>query len=568
MQVLLVAGIGVAAVLFGILVARLHPFLALLLGSLIVLFLTPESSWFRNELNSELVVVQEIADDGTVKLARKIDSGKYLAWKANEAIPRETTLSLNTKKAEDDDTYWATIADSENKVKPNLQVGDRIIAEETFLKTRSQWQRARLGTITKRLSAGLSGTFHKIGLAIAMAAFVGVCLLESGAANSLVQGLSRCFGEKRTAPTLMVSGFVLGVPIFFDTVFYLLLPLAKAFGRQRPEKALLSIMSIIVGATMAHSLVPPTPGPLLVASRLGISIGSMMIGGIVVGGTAAFFGFLYSLWCNQTMNFRLEAVDNRSSDQMTNEGRESSQNRSMPVWLASLPLAIPILCLGGIEISKVLGWTLTAGDSEDVNASSSAWNGAIDLLSDPGFVLMIAAAISYVLLRRVITAKQTMPLMTTAIADAGTILLLTCAGGAFGAALEQLRIADAVTQMSSNLISPHVLLFAAFFLTGLIRVAQGSATIAMITSVGIVAPFVQGQELPFHPVYVALSIGCGSKLMPWMNDSGFWQVSTMTGLNTTQTLRTFSVALTLMGCVGFTMTLLGSWLLPLKLVLQ
>jgi GntP family gluconate:H+ symporter len=126
-----------------------------------------------------------------------------------------------------------------------------------------------------------------------------------------------------------------------------------------------------------------------------------------------------------------------------------------------------------------------------------------------------------------------------------------------------LQLAEAVTRLSQNFVTSQGLLLAAFLLTGGIRVAQGSATVAMITAVGIVAPFVQSESLPFHPVYVALAIGCGSKLLPWMNDSGFWQVSSMVGLTTTQTLRTFSTALSLMGCVGFAITLLGSWLLPM-----
>jgi GntP family gluconate:H+ symporter len=107
------------------------------------------------------------------------------------------------------------------------------------------------------------------------------------------------------------------------------------------------------------------------------------------------------------------------------------------------------------------------------------------------------------------------------------------------------------------------MLVMAFALTAVIRVAQGSATVAMITSAAIVAPVMQSVALPFHPIYVALAIGCGSKPLPWMNDSGFWQVATMTGMTTGQTLRSFSVALTIMGVVGFAVTLLGAWVLPL-----
>ncbi|GIW99009.1 MAG: hypothetical protein KatS3mg111_2342 [Pirellulaceae bacterium] len=111
--------------------------------------------------------------------------------------------------------------------------------------------------------------------------------------------------------------------------------------------------------------------------------------------------------------------------------------------------------------------------------------------------------------------------------------------------------------------TPWGLLVMAFAVTTLIRAAQGSATVAMMTSVAIISPMLDTVDLPFHRLYVALAIGCGSKPLSWMNDSGFWQVCTMTGMTVPQTLKTFTVALTLMGLIGFGLTLLGAWLLPL-----
>ena len=149
-----------------------------------------------------------------------------------------------------------------------------------------------------RLSDGFARTVRKIGIPVTMAAIVGVCLLESGAAARLVAAIMALFGPRGTAPSLTMSGFVLGVPVFFDNVFYLLLPLAKAVGRTTPAKYLTAVMAIVVGATMAHSLVPPTPGPLFVADQLNVSVGLMMIGGAIVGGIAAVVGFSYGRLCN------------------------------------------------------------------------------------------------------------------------------------------------------------------------------------------------------------------------------------------------------------------------------
>jgi GntP family gluconate:H+ symporter len=570
MSVLMVAGFGVLAVLVGILGLRLHPFLALLLGTWLVLGLTPRACLLRQEWGDAGLLVRQVDERGRLLLSSLPAGGEYRLWRLNAEKSLPGGWLLAVEEPGESQSAWVLAkrlsADGEAE-EPPIRRGDLLVPKDRYDSAEATVRRTAWSGITKRLAAGLAATFQKIGLPIAMAAIIGVCLLESGAAARLVQGLGRCFGSSRTAPALMVSGFVLGVPVYFDTVFYLLLPIAKAYARLRPGVGLLAVMSIIVGATMAHSLVPPTPGPLLVATRLGIPLGTMMLGGLVVGGSAAVVGYWYALWCNRHLGYRLfESSEPTAASEPTATSiaeaplaERAGQPRELPMLLAALPLVIPIGCLGGIEIGRSLCGT--SGNSPF--APTSAWVGILDLWSDPGFVLMVAAVVALLILRLRLSARQTLPLMTKAIADAGTIVLLTCAGGAFGAALEQLQLAEAVTQLSQNFVTSQGLLLAAFLLTGGIRVAQGSATVAMITAVGIVAPFVQSDSLPFHPVYVALAIGCGSKLLPWMNDSGFWQVSSMVGLTTTQTLRTFSTALSLMGCVGFALTLLGSWLLPM-----
>lgn len=145
----------------------------------------------------------------------------------------------------------------------------------------------------------------------------------------------------------------------------------------------------------------------------------------------------------------------------------------------------------------------------------------------------------------------------------GRSVLLTCSGGAFGAALQQLDLATAIAGRFTNLTTPWGLLLTAFVLTAVIRAGAGERHSGHdyvggdYCAIGRIAPISLSSTL------FVLAIGCGSKPLPWMNDSGFWQVATMTGMSTTQTLKTFSVALTLMGLSGFVFTLLGAWLVPL-----
>ncbi len=403
----------------------------------------------------------------------------------------------------------------------------------------------------QRLAEGFGDTCRKIGILIAMASVIGTCLLESGAARRIVDWTRNLVGERRTPLAFAASGFIVGIPVFFDTVFYLLMPLARAMYRKEGKNYLLYVMSIVVGATMAHSLVPPTPGPLLVASEIeGVTVGQMIIGGLIVGTISVASGFAYSLWANQRWTITVDAepiVD------------EPSLPTAAPSIVASLlPILLPVFLLA----------TKTFVDS--MGSAAPAWidplRPLIRFLGDKNIALIIAALFALALLYRYQRSDRPdgwTNSIQSALASGGIIILITSAGGAFGNALRQCGVADALQERFPATENGMMLLVVAFVLTTVVRFAQGSATVAMITSVSIVAPLAATISLGFHPVYLALAIGCGSKPLPWMNDSGFWIVGRMSGMTEVETLRTFSVTLTIMGVVGFLVTLAGAWWLPL-----
>jgi GntP family gluconate:H+ symporter len=148
-----------------------------------------------------------------------------------------------------------------------------------------------------------------------------------------------------------------------------------------------------------------------------------------------------------------------------------------------------------------------------------------------------------------------------ALTDAGMIILVTGAGGIFGGVLQETGVGERIKDLAQ--VYKIGVLPLAFIVTALVRVAQGSATVAMVTSVGIVGGFASAATLGFHPLYLALAIGCGSKPGPWMNDSGFWVVCKTTGMSEVETLRTYSVMFTVMGFAGFGLVMLAAWLFPL-----
>ncbi len=560
MDVLSVAAIGVAIVLVSILVVRLHPLLGLLIGSLFVFAATPKDIQLSNELAGKIVEVSALSPSGlvgvhsasssdTYVLMRELYAGADKGGKKNEIplrLARATPSELSRAAEAGDQLPNGIVWFSTGSDSGPISKGAKLVS----LSDLQDFEKSRWKGLGGQLAEGFAKTFRKLGIPVTMAAIVGVCLLESGAAARLVAAIMHLFGTRGTAPALTVSGFILGVPVFFDNVFYLLLPLAKAVGRKRPEQYLAAVMAIIVGATMAHSLVPPTPGPLLVCSAVGVSVGMMMMAGFIVGSLAAVVGFTYGMLCSRWIPLSADFDDSGPV------ARESE--RAIPLLLAALPIAIPIAILSGSEIVSYLA----------TGRGPLSWmvhlQNLLQIINDPGLIFIATAILSIAILRYYSNGKTVGKAVSRGIADAGTIVLLTCAGGAFGASLQQLDLASAIGSRFAGLTTPWGLLFTAFFVTAIIRVAQGSATVAMITSAAIVAPVMESVELPFHPVYVALAIGCGSKPMPWMNDSGFWQVATMTGLTVSQTLKTFSIALTLMGLTGFGLTLLGAWLIPLR----
>ena len=427
MQILIISAVGIAIVLIAILWLKLHPFFALIMGSMFILLATPNEIFLETELQSKIVKIQAIQhSESTVELDRAVMSGRYRLWIPGSGLAGSDFVELDATSEK------SSRVKIDSPIFETLSVGHRMVSDDAFQAA----QRSRFGSVAQRLSAGLAGTFQKIGLPITMAAIIGTCLLESGSARRLVVSLTQCFGPTRVAPALTLSGFLLGVPVFFDTVFYLLLPLAKAVGKQDTRNYVMAVMAIIVGATMAHSLVPPTPGPLLVAAELGVSIGAMMLGGTIVGGSAAMVGFAYGAWCSRWVQLENPESVSVTSESDSVANNNTDRSNAVPIAIAALPLAVPIACLGGVEI-----WKAATGDKQ-----TGPW---LDLLSDSGFVLFCTAIIAMVILRRVVSGKASVPMITRSVADAGTILMLTCAGGAFGAALKQLQIATAVAEQFS-----------------------------------------------------------------------------------------------------------------------
>lgn len=402
-----------------------------------------------------------------------------------------------------------------------------------------------------RIAIAFGETAEKIGLLIVLASIMGKCLLESGAAERIVRTMVRVLGQKNTPIAYMSSSFVLGIPIFFDTIFYLMIPLARAMGIRNQKAYALCVMAIIAGGSMAHSLVPPTPGPLFAAGAFGVNMGFMIVMGTIVGLACALAGLTYGFWLNKRQNIPLRTTaDTSLEDLQAWLDKDTSQLPSF--FMSNLPIALPVI--------------LIATETVISNMNADVPDGLrifFRYAGNPVIALFVGTAIALFMLARQYgnRTKELQKPVEKALSSAGTIILITCMGGAFGAMLQQTSIGTWLAEFTSAYKLATLPL--AFFITAIIRTAQGSATVAMITAVGILTVFNVPGALGFHPVYLALVIGCGSKPFPWMNDSGFWIICKMSGFTEGETIRNFSVLLSVMGLTGLIMCMVLASLFPM-----
>jgi GntP family gluconate:H+ symporter len=403
-------------------------------------------------------------------------------------------------------------------------------------------------SLGKRIAIAFGDTASKIGILIAMAAIIGNSLLRSGAADRIIRGTLNLTGVKRAPVAFLSSGFILGIPVFFDTVFYLLVPLGKAMTLRTGKHYLFYLMAIVAGAAMAHSLVPPTPGPLFVATEIGVDMGVMIIGGLVVGIFTITSGYLYAAWANRKWTIPLRDTSDVSIAEL--ENLMEKESRQLPaLWLSLMPILLPVILISGNTITRAI-------QADGILLS------LFSFLGDPNIALTLSAFVALgILAWHEKDKKRLRRNVIESLQSAGLIILITSMGGAFGGILQQTGVGARIQELSGNY--QMAILPLAFFVTVLMKTAQGSATVAMITSVGILGGLASMGELSFHPVYLALIIGCGSKPIPWMNDSGFWVVSKMSGMTEGEALKTYTMVLSIMGFVGMIVVLILAKLFPL-----
>ena len=391
-----------------------------------------------------------------------------------------------------------------------------------------------------RVADEFGATCAKLGILIGMATIIGEGMLRSRAAEAIAAALLRVFGATRAHWAFFTSSFLLCIPVMLDTVMYLLAPLFKALARRTGSGYLMLVMCTVAGGTITHSLVPPTPGPLLVAAYLNVPIGLMIGMGSAIGLGAALCGVAFASWSCRHHTLEVPAEDAPA--------KVAAPRALPPLWLSLLPVVLPVALIG-IDASVSAEWKQSG--------TWFAW--LMKTIGDKDMAITLGAIAALIPLAG--RGGESGVAVKNAVTEGAVIVLIIGAGGAFGGVLQQTGIAG---ELAARFQGIHTFALPAVFLvTALVRTAQGSATVAMITAAPIAKALIAGGAT-IHPVYFAVAIGCGSKPFPWMNDAGFWIITRLSGLRESETLRTISPMMSIQGVAGLALTMLAAWLWPLR----
>jgi len=445
----------------------------------------------------------------------------------------------------------------------------------------------------------------KIAIVIALAAVIGTCMMESGAADRIVRAFMNLLGIKRAPWALMGSGYLLAIPVFFDTVFYLLVPLARSFQKRTGAAYLKCVIAIAAGGAITHTLVPPTPGPLTIAANLGVDLGKMIIVGAIVALPASIVGFWFAGLMDRLLKIPMREIAGT-------EEREPLRDDQLPgLFVSLLPVLLPVALIAIqtvtstiterellnraeqravsqgttldlqiqaiLEKAKTEGRELTRSDAlKEIRKTTQAepeqstfWitvDRYAQIIGNPNLALLLSSviALAVYIKQQSPSADKLVHSVEQSLMSGGVIVLITAAGSAFGAMLKVAQVGESIKLMFGGNTQGLAILFLAFGISALLKIAQGSSTAAMIITSGMMPGMLAGVELPFDLVYLATAIGAGSLIGSWMNDSGFWVFAKMSGLTEREALSTWTPLLAILGLTSMVVTVILAIAFPLK----
>lgn len=397
-----------------------------------------------------------------------------------------------------------------------------------------------LSTIVDSVNTGIGNTLKGIALLVGLGSMFGVILEVSGGAQALAVTMVKKFGDQKAAFALGVTGLVVAIPVFFDAGLIILIPLAFSLAKRTNRSVLYYVIPLLAGLAVGHAFIPPTPGPVLVATMLGVDLGWVILVGIFCG----IFAMIVAgpVWGSICGKKYMISVPEHVAQQA-----EIDESKLPSFWTIVGIIMIPLVLIIANSVAKVI-------------PSLAAVQPVLAFLGEPFVALTIAVIAAMFLLgyKYGYTKEELEKLMTKSLEPTGMILLVTACGGVLRYMLQNSGLGDIIGNAVASANMPMVVV--AFIIAALVRISVGSATVAMTMAAGIIAAMPGIQSIsPLYLACVTAAIAGGATVCSHFNDSGFWLVKSLVGLDESTTLKTWTVMETLVGCTGFLVALIISF---------
>ena len=387
--------------------------------------------------------------------------------------------------------------------------------------------------IMKSMQNGMANTLGFVATVIGLGAMFGAILEHSGGATVIANFLINKLGAKRAPTAMVIAGFIVAIPVFFEVAFILLVPVIYALQKKTGKSLLLYAIPLLAGLAVTHAFIPPTPGPIAVADIIGADLGWVIFIGFIVGlPTAIVSGLMFGRYIGNKIFVPVPF------QQETKKIETPTPKIGTVLFIITMPILL-------ILVSSFVNSGLIKIPSETIVK-------IINLVGHPFSALIIANMIAWYVLgiKQNFTRVQLLDITAKSMAPAGTIILITGAGGVFKQILVDTGAGKMIAESLAGIGFP-VLLFS-FIVAALVRIIQGSATVAMITAAGLVAPLIIGIESTnFELASIVIAIAAGASIMSHVNDSGFWLVSQFLGITEKQTFKSWTVMTIILSLTGF-----------------
>lgn len=401
-------------------------------------------------------------------------------------------------------------------------------------------------SIIMAIQNGMGSTLGSVATIVGLGAIFGEMLEASGGAQALSKKLIQTFGKEKASWALMLTGFLVAIPVFFDVGFIILIPLVYSLAKESKKSVIYYGIPLLAGLAVTHTFIPPTPGPVAVAAIIGADLGWVIFLGAIVGlPTAIISGPVWGSIIGKKIYVNPEDFIEENEEKV-----EKIPSFKKVITVIAVPLVM-------ILLNTVLTTLVGSGIIE-----KSIVTDFIEFLGNPFVALTISTLIAFYVLgiKEGFSKEMILNLSNKAFGPIGLVILVTGAGGIFKQILVDSGIGTLLANTMANSNLPIIVL--AFLVAGIVRVSQGSATVAMITAAGIVAPILDVIQVSAPgKALLVISIASGATILSHVNDSGFWLVGRYFGLDVKDTFRSWTVMETLVGGCGFIFSLILSFIL-------